>query len=444
MKIVKLHSENIKRLKAVEVNPGDNSLVIVGGVNDAGKSSVLDSIFYALGGGAAIPEEPIRRGESQAKIEVDLGSYVVTRKFWRDRITDTGSDQTEVWGPTKSSLVIRSKDNAVYSSPQAMLDKILTNLSFDPLEFARMKPQLQLAGLKELVQLDTSDIDKSRAEAFEKRTEKKREHTSALAVLNRMPSDESFGFEVKPATAITDELQKADHLRQVAEAARQRYETAVTRRTELQNGLDIARKKVTELQKALHQAEQNVELVYSMLQAHNNTMPALDQEFEATRLAVPDVNAINNKLQETINFNRRVEENLAHRDQVAKCVELGEHVENLNKLIADLDARREKRLAETKFPIEGLSFGEAGVLFNGLPFEQASTSQRIKVSAAIGLALNPELKILLVRDGNALDDHSLQQLGELAEAAGAQVWLEYVTAHDEGVTVMIEDGTQIK
>ena len=49
MKIVSLEAENYKRLKAVEITP-DGNMVVIGGRNAQGKSSVLDAIWAALGG----------------------------------------------------------------------------------------------------------------------------------------------------------------------------------------------------------------------------------------------------------------------------------------------------------------------------------------------------------------------------------------------------------
>src|SRR5258706_15795265 len=107
MKIVKLVAENVKRLHAVTIEP-DGALVTVGGKNGAGKSSVLDSIAWALGGEKLVPPEPIRSGESEAKIVVDLGDLVVTRRFKRERIDapvpEGAMDHPEdhKWGETKS------------------------------------------------------------------------------------------------------------------------------------------------------------------------------------------------------------------------------------------------------------------------------------------------------------------------------------------------------
>ncbi len=104
------------------------------------------------------------------------------------------------------------------------------------------------------------------------------------------------------------------------------------------------------------------------------------------------------------------------------------------------DARdaRDARVKEAKFPIDGLAFGDVGVLYNGLPFEQASTAIKLRTSVAIGLALNPTVKVLLVHEGAFLDEDNLRLVGEMADAADAQVWIERVGT--QGVGVVIEDG----
>jgi hypothetical protein len=78
-------------------------------------------------------------------------------------------------------------------------------------------------------------------------------------------------------------------------------------------------------------------------------------------------------------------------------------------------------------------------LYRGFPFEQASSAEQLRVSAAIGMALNPELKVMLIRDGSLLDAESLRLLSELAERADHQIWIERVSTGEE-VSVVIEDG----
>jgi len=70
VRIVRFSAENIKRLVAVEIEP-DGSVVVISGSNGAGKSSCLDAIWLALGGGPAAREtpRPIRDGQEHARAD---------------------------------------------------------------------------------------------------------------------------------------------------------------------------------------------------------------------------------------------------------------------------------------------------------------------------------------------------------------------------------------
>ena len=134
MKIIELQAENVKRLKAVDITP-DGTLQIIGGKNAQGKSSVLDAIWLALGGGKATKETvlPIREGESKASVTLDLGDLVVARS----------------WTLKGTTLKVTAKDGATYRSPQKMLDELVGRLSFDPLAFTRLSAREQRTRRKE-------------------------------------------------------------------------------------------------------------------------------------------------------------------------------------------------------------------------------------------------------------------------------------------------------
>ena len=158
MKIIRLESENVKRLKAVEITPEGN-MVVIGGENAAGKTSVLDSIMYAIGGKSCVPGEPIRRGEESAIITVELDDLIITRSF-----TATGS-----------YLKVANQDGASFKSPQTMLDKLVGKLSFDPLEFLRFKPQEQHEMLRSLVGVDFTELDRERQSIYDARRDLNRD-----------------------------------------------------------------------------------------------------------------------------------------------------------------------------------------------------------------------------------------------------------------------------
>ena len=125
MKIVALQAENIKKLIAIEIRP-DGNLVQITGKNGHGKTSVLDSIWWALAGAKHIQSVPIREGEDKARIMLDLGEIIVTRTF-----------KTSKKGEVPSAISVENAEGAKFGTPQTMLDNLLGQLSFDPLAFSR-------------------------------------------------------------------------------------------------------------------------------------------------------------------------------------------------------------------------------------------------------------------------------------------------------------------
>jgi hypothetical protein len=111
--------------------------------------------------------------------------------------------------------------------------------------------------------------------------------------------------------------------------------------------------------------------------------------------------------------------------------------------MAEREAQRKAALAKARMPIEGLAFGvddagKATVLFNGQPFEQASTAEQIRASTAIAMAGNPQLRVLRIKDGSLLDEDSMALVAEMAAAEDFQLWVEVVRG--DGVGIIMEDG----
>ena len=106
-----------------------------------------------------------------------------------------------------------------------------------------------------------------------------------------------------------------------------------------------------------------------------------------------------------------------------------------------MDEAKRKAIAGAKYPVPGLAFDQlGGVTLDAIPFAQCSSAEQLKVSVAIGIALNPSLRVLLIRDGSLLDAESLTMVRDMAQKAEAQVWLEAVTTDAGKCQVIIEDG----
>jgi len=155
---------------------------------------------------------------------------------------------------------------------------------------------------------------------------------------------------------------------------------------------------------------------------------------------LPNRDAIRGRITSAESTNRKVRENRAYTEQSAEARGSREQGSALTEQIEALDAQKAERVEAADFPVDDLSFGDGEVIFAGIPFDQASSAEQLRVSIAMGLAMNPKLKVLLIRDGSLLDEESMELVSKMAEQADAQVWLERV-GQDESTSVVIEDGS---
>ena len=403
MKIIKLEAQAFKRLRAVEITP-DGNVITITGKNGAGKSSVLDAIEAALGGVRRSPAVPIREGEEKARIVCELDDITVTRSF-----TQKGS-----------SLKVEAKDGTRYARPQEMLDKLVGELSFDPLEFSRMEPKAQRRMLEELTGVNVAEMDIERAQAEQKRTQASR---SLKSIAERpVPTRHHDAPEIEvDVNTLMAQLREARRLEDDAASKRRRLEDMLTRAATMKD--TIAR------------------LSIELLQA-NDVIAAAQEEFDSL-VEAQDVEALEDAITTASAVNRHVAENRAIDDHQVEVLEATNVLKRATKDVSLLDIERRERIRTAVYPVAGLGFDAGGVIFNDIPFAQLSSAEQLRVSVAMGIALNPTLKILLIRDGSLLDSASLAVLGKMAAATDSQVWLERVS-DGERVGVVIEDGCSLE
>lgn len=421
MKIVKLEAENVKRLRAVSIEP-DGSVVVVRGNNGQGKSSVLDSIAYALGGKSLQPAKVIRDGEKEAIVRVELDGLTIERKW-------ASND--------RSVLEVRAADGSKVSSPQTMLDSLVGRLSFDPLAYLSMPPAKQLEALQKVVGLDFRELDEQRKRAYDERTEVNRKvsHTKIqLEPLRDFSDTEPVSLaELSDQVAAlssrrADEQAAAKKLKALVDDRRAAAHRVKAQETRLENLRRQLEQESAHLQELMLEAERLERTDTSELQAVADHELETIEELETVKAKIKDAELINERARKVAE-RRRLEKVLSDHE--------GESFA-LTKQIEKIDAIKLSKVEAARFPVPGLSFGEVGVLYNGQPFEQASQAEKLRVSLGMGLALNPTLKVLLIRDASLLDEKSLQLVAAQAAEAGAQVWLEVVGKN--GIGIVIEDG----
>jgi DNA repair exonuclease SbcCD ATPase subunit len=424
VKIISLIAENVKKLTAVEIRP-DGNMVVISGANGAGKTSVLDSIYWALSGATHIQAVPIRKGANEAHIKLDLGELKVTRHFKRGT-TDAGMT---------TSIVVESVDGARFPSPQKMLDALLDSLAFDPLAFARMDAREQFDALRAFVpEVDFDAIANADRGDRERRTElgrQARQERSAAQLITTPPDTPEQELD---EAALVQALEGAGAKNAELEQRKARREAAGKEMVSEERAAESLRAQAEDLRR------QAAELDKKAGEATDRAKALRAKLDEAPELPAPiDTGAISAAIAQARATNanvRRLNERMKHH---AAAEELDKQVEACSAAIAARQAAKEKAIAAAKLPVDGLSLGEGVVLFDGLPFEQASDAEQLRVSCAIAMANNPKLRVIRVRDGSLLDENAMLLLARMADERDFQVWCERVDSTGK-VGFVLEDG----
>jgi DNA repair exonuclease SbcCD ATPase subunit len=412
LKIIKLVANNIKKLKAIEITPkGD--VVVITGKNGQGKTNVLEAIWYALAGSKNIPTEPIRKGEEEGDIELDLGEYIVTRKFTK--------------GGENTYLEVRNKDGAKFPSPQALLDKLIGDVSFNPIDLMKASNRdemlLDIAGLSGKLE----ELDKERQEKYSQRTFENREAKKLEAQIKK---DVEKNQPIHPIDA-QDLLEEMENIKNVTHDIK----TVETTIENLKETMKLREETINSLKEKIKLEEEKNAESQTALNESKKDLKILNQTKEELGI-LEEIREEFNKVEE---INRKARDFLENEKIKAACKERKEAADRLTERIAEIDYIKETLIGEANFPVPEMGCRDGKVTLNDIPLNQLSKSEQVLLGIQIQMELHPDLKVILIPDASLLDSDSMKALKELAKDKDYQLWVERV--EDEKVGILIEDGT---
>lgn len=441
MRIIALTAENIKKLKIVDITP-DAHMQQVTGKNASGKSSVLDSIWWALAGERNIQGKPVRNGCDKARIKLNLGEILVERKF-----TASGS-----------TISVMNTDGSEWKSPQKMLDALLGELTFDPLKFARSKPREQFDELRKIsnLEIDIDALNAANEVDFKRRTDVNREAKAkrAQAEAYVIPAD----TPVAPLdeSKLLDEIENAGKFNADIDRRRGNRERAAKDSENLRAqgkektekviaAVDAAKERIAALKRQILEIEEETIETVQRLNAEVDEQLAEAKSIDSQLAAagpLPEpvsITGIRISLDSARSTNALIEKR-KQRDAIsAEAAKL----EKESKLLTSEMADREKAIADAikavEMPIAGLGFGANHITYNGVPFDQASDGEQLRVSASIAMAGNPKLRIIRIQDGSLLDDDGIAMIADMAREKDYQVWMERVDKSGK-IGIYMEEG----
>ncbi len=404
MKINKLEIENVKRVRALQLEPSESGLTVIGGRNGQGKTSVLDAIAWALGGESYRPDSPQRDGSvipPMLKVELSNG-IIVERKGKNSALTVT--------------------DPKGEKAGQRLLDSFVEKLALDLPKFMQASNKEKASTLLKIIGVEDelNSLRSKEQELYNQRHAIGRIADQKAKYAKEQPFYKDAPKEPVSASELIKKQQ--DILAKNGENARKRQKLA-----EIKQGKEQLERQIAELKAKYEEALKDLEI------AQKDALDLHDESTAELEKSIQDIEEINRKVRANLDKDKAEEDAMEYKRQYdGFTVE----IENLREEILNL-------LNNASLPLPELSVNEQGELtYKGFTWGDMGGSEQLKVATAIVRKLNPNCGFVLIDKLEAMDVETMKEFGEWLEAEGLQAICTRVSTGDE-CQIIIEDGMAV-
>ena len=259
------------------------------------------------------------------------------------------------------------------------------------------------------------------------------------ALLSQIQSASEHNAGIESSKAVRERVQR-DANEKKAAAARHR-EIAATNR-------ERTAKRIADLKKQIESAEREGEEMAASADDEATTELKAAAELErkidaAPPLSAPvDISALRADIETARMVNAGIGKKEARAGIIAEAKSLEARADELTRRMEAREREKLEALRTSAMPLPDLSLTAGGVIYKGLPFDQASDAERLRVSVAIAMAANPKLRVIRIRDGSLLDDDGIKMVADMAAEKDYQIWLERVDSSGK-VGIVLEDGSVV-
>ena len=396
-----------RRIRAVKLEPTANGLTIIGGKNNQGKTSVLDSIAWALGGETFRPSEATREGSvipPNLKIVMNNG-LVVERKG--------------------KNSALKVTDPSGQKAGQQLLDSFVEKLALNLPKFMessgkeKAKTLLQIIGVGEqLTAMNQEETELyNERQAIGRIADQKEKYAKEQPYFPEAPKD-----LVSPSDLIRQQQEilarngENQRKREQEGKYRQSVESLSQEIESIEYQLKLKRKQLEEARESLRVASLNIK----------------DLQDESTA-------ELENNIANIEEINRKVRANLDKEKAEDDAREYRKQYQGLTDQLEKVRDEKAALLNSAELPLPEMSVRDGELIYKGQKWDNMSGSDRLKVSTAIVRKLNPECGFVLLDKLEQMDLDTLQEFGEWLEAEGLQAIATRVSTGDE-CSIIIEDG----
>lgn len=415
VKINKLELENVKRVRAVRLEPTASGLTVIGGRNGQGKTSVLDAIAWALGGEKYRPSRAERDGSVlPPEIRVELSNGIIVERKGKNsalKVTDPSGGRRG----------------------QKLLDEFVEQLALNLPKFMEASDKDKAGTLLNIIGVgdQLAALDKQEAELYQERLMVGRVADQKQKYAAELPQYEGVPEDLVSASELI--RQQQDILARNGENARKRAQAAAisVRRENIEADLARIEEKMIEMNKVLTQTRKALEEAKrDEAIAQKDALELQDESTAELEANIAQIDEINAKVRANLDRAKAVEDASAYTKQY-------------NDLTGKIDEVRGKKRAlldGAELPLPGLGVENGALVYNGQAWDCMSSSEQLKVATAIVRKLNPDCGFVLVDKLEQMDAQTMKEFGAWLEGEGLQVIATRVTSSGEDCTIIIEDG----
>lgn len=407
IKINSLEVENVKRIKAVKIEPSINGLTVIGGNNNQGKTSVLDSIAWALGGDRFRPSQVQREGSIlPPSLHVELSNGIVVERKGKN-------SDLKVIDPTGRK------------GGQQLLNEFTEALALDLPKFMNASNKEKAQTLLQIIGVGNKlyELEKQETELYNKRhaigqiAEQKQKFADEMVSYPDVPKEPVSASElIKQQQDIL--ARNGENQRKRAQAARLRVEAEA-----LEQKISETNKQLTELMRSQEVLERDLRV------AELSAETLRDESTEELEANLREIEMLNIKIRSNLDKEKAAEEAKMFKDSY----------DALSDELSEVRKQKTELLNNAELPLSGLSVEEGELTYNGFKWDNLSGSDQLKVATAIVRKLNPKCGFVLLDKLEQMDVKTLNSFGAWLEQEGLQAIATRVSTGDE-CSIIIEDG----
>lgn len=407
IKINKLEIENVKRIKAVKIEPTKDGLTIIGGKNNQGKTSVIDSIAWALGGDRYKPSQAAREGSViPPNLHIVMSNGLVVERKGKNsslKVTDPNGNK----------------------GGQQLLNEFVEQLALDLPKFMESSGKEKAHTLLQIIGVgdQLAALEKEEKELYNRRLT-----IGQIADQKKKFADEQTYYPDAPKELVSpSELikQQQEILARNGDNQKKREQVEA-----IQRQVSMLREQIEEKERQLAELKEKFEHVFHDLTIAQTSAKDLQDESTAElEESITNIEEINRKVRANMDKDKAEDDAREYKDQY-------------NALTVEITDVRQKQidlLKSAELPLPELSVKDGELIYKGQQWDNMSGSDRLKVSTAIVRKLNPKCGFVLLDKLEQMDTDTLNEFGHWLEQEGLQAIATRVSTGDE-CSIIIEDG----